>query len=82
MLELGEESLAEHSAITKLVEESGFEHTVLVGPDFTEVANSIFTCFKTSEEARDWLLSQKLENFTILVKGSRGIRMEKVLDAL
>ena len=82
MLELGEESLAEHSAITKLVEEKGFEHTILVGPDFMEVAHSIYPCFRTSEEARDWLLTHKFENYTILVKGSRGIKMEKVIDAL
>lgn len=82
MLELGDESLAEHSAITKLIEESGFEHILLVGPDFMQVAHSIFTCFETSEQARDWLLTQKIENFTILIKGSRGIKMEKVLEVL
>lgn len=82
MLELGNESLAEHSAIAKLVEECDFNPVVLVGPDFMQVAHSIFTCFNTSDEARDWLSEQKIENYTILVKGSRGIKMEKVLDAL
>jgi len=82
MLELGDESQAEHSAITKLVDESDFEKAILVGPDFTEVAHSIFTCFRTSEEARDWLKTQDITGYTILVKGSRGIRMEIVLEAL
>jgi len=82
MLELGDESLAEHSAIVKLIEESAFEQAILVGPDFIKVAYSIFTCFKTSEEARDWLSTQEIENFTILIKGSRGIKMEKVLEVL
>jgi len=82
MLELGDESLAEHSAIAKLVEESTFEQVILVGPDFMQVAETIFPCFNTSDEARDWLRIQNIENFTILVKGSRGIRMEKVLESL
>lgn len=82
MLELGDESLAEHSALTKLIEESDFENVILVGPDFTEVAHSIFTCFRTSDEARDWLKTHNISGFTILVKGSRGIKMEKVLEAL
>ena len=82
MLELGDESLPEHSALTKLIEESDFEQVILVGPDFTEVAHSIFTCFRTSDEARDWLKTQNISGFTILVKGSRGIKMEKVLEAL
>ncbi len=82
MLELGNESLPEHSALTKLIEESDFENVILVGPDFTEVAHSIFTCFGTSDEARDWLKTQNISGFTILVKGSRGIKMENVLDAI
>ena len=82
MLELGDESLSEHSALTKLIEESNFEKVILVGPDFTEAAHSIFTCFPTSEDARDWLKTQDIAGYTILVKGSRGIRMENVLEAL
>ena len=82
MLELGDESLSEHIALTKLIEESNFEKVILVGPDFTEVAHSIFTCFRTSEEARDWLKTQNISGFTILVKGSRGIKMETVLEEL
>lgn len=82
MLELGDESLSEHSALTKLIEESNFEKVILVGPDFTEAAHSIFTCFRTSEEARDWLKTQDVKGYTILVKGSRGIRMENVLESL
>ncbi len=82
MLELGDESLAEHLSILKLLEESGFESVILIGSDFMQVAGKRFTCFKTSEEAYNWLKSEKIKDFNILVKGSRGIKMEKVLDAL
>jgi UDP-N-acetylmuramoyl-tripeptide--D-alanyl-D-alanine ligase len=82
MLELGEESPAEHSAVVNFVEESGFESSIFVGPDFKDAVGNRFSCFTTPDEARDWLLAQNITDFTILVKGSRGIMMEKVLEAL
>lgn len=82
MLELGDESPAEHQAIVNLVEESGFEKVIFVGPEFKKAADQRFKCFAHSAEACQWLLEQKPEGYTILIKGSRGIKMEKVLDAL
>jgi UDP-N-acetylmuramoyl-tripeptide--D-alanyl-D-alanine ligase len=82
MLELGDESLTEHSAIVKLVEGSGFEKAIFVGPDFKQVAAHTNNCFNTVAEARDWLTAADIQDYTILIKGSRGIRMENVLEAL
>ncbi len=82
MLELGDESPAEHQAIVKLVNESGFKSAIFVGPDFSMAAADIFQCFSNSDEAFLWLMKQQIKDFTILVKGSRGIKMEKVLEAL
>lgn len=39
-------------------------------------------CFATSDEAAAWLASNPLEGFAVLVKGSRGTRMEKTLPQL
>jgi UDP-N-acetylmuramoyl-tripeptide--D-alanyl-D-alanine ligase len=82
MLELGDESPAEHQFIVNFIRGSGFDKVIFVGPDFTKAAASVFPCFSDSGEAREWLLKQEITGFTILVKGSRGIKMEKVLDAL
>ncbi len=82
MLELGDESPAEHQAIVKLVNESGFNRAIFVGPDFSVAAAGKFQCFDNSDEAFSWLMKQQIKDFTILVKGSRGIKMEKVLEAL
>jgi UDP-N-acetylmuramoyl-tripeptide--D-alanyl-D-alanine ligase len=82
MLELGEESPAEHLAILKLVEASGFNKCMFVGPDFMEAAANKYPCFPTSGDALNWLQEQKIAGYTILVKGSRGIKMENVLPAL
>lgn len=82
MLELGDESLAEHLSIVRMIEESDFESVILIGPDFMQVAGKRFTSFRTADEAYIWLKSENIQDFNILVKGSRGIKMEKVLDAL
>jgi UDP-N-acetylmuramoyl-tripeptide--D-alanyl-D-alanine ligase len=82
MLELGEESIEEHKAIVRLLKDCSFEKVVLVGPDFIAAAGNKFTTFTNSEAALVWLKDQHIINYSILVKGSRGIKMEKVLDAL
>jgi UDP-N-acetylmuramoyl-tripeptide--D-alanyl-D-alanine ligase len=82
MLELGEESTDEHKAIIRLLENCSFEKVVLVGPEFTMAAGNKYTSFTNSGDAFTWLKDQQITNYAILVKGSRGIKMEKVLDAL
>lgn len=80
MLELGEESLEEHKAIVNLLHKSGYKHVILVGPVFTEAAGNAFTCFQNSELAAVWLKENPVSGCTILIKGSRGIKMEKALE--
>jgi len=82
MLELGEESHAEHEAIVQLLIQSGIEQVVLVGPDFVKASKAEFPVFRDAETAREWLLEKGFKGYDILLKGSRGIKMEKVLDAL
>jgi UDP-N-acetylmuramoyl-tripeptide--D-alanyl-D-alanine ligase len=81
MLELGTESDNEHLHILSLVAELGFGQVYLVGPDFTRLnTRREFTCFHDSELARMWFMHHPLNNQTILVKGSRGIRLETIVD--
>lgn len=80
MRELGTDSAAEHSKIVARLE--GFE-AYLVGPEFTRAAAGIgIPCFPTSDALATWLQTHPLDGCTILIKGSRGIRMEKVLPTL
>ncbi len=81
MLELGTYSLDEHQSILNLIEKENFKNVILVGKDFKTV-NKNFLSFTTSDEARDWLKNNPILNSTILIKGSRGIKLEKIIDAI
>lgn len=83
MLELGEASEAEHINILQLVEQYAFQFVYLVGPVFCRVnTRRENLCFEDSELARLWLEHHRPEGHTILLKGSRGIRLEKVSEVL
>ena len=79
MMELGEESLQEHKTIVELIEQYKWGAVVLVGGDFKKVQHP-FIYFDTSSEAGKWLQEQHFDNTSLLVKGSRSMQMEKVLE--
>jgi UDP-N-acetylmuramoyl-tripeptide--D-alanyl-D-alanine ligase len=79
MMEMGEESLKEHTAIIELINQYKWKNVVLVGGDFGKISHSYIN-FKTSAEAREWLKAQHFKNSLLLVKGSRSMQMEKVLE--
>ena len=57
--------------------------TVFVGPQFREAAGEFpAQLFGSSEDAAEWLRSENPEGYTILVKGSRGMALEKVYPLL
>ncbi|MEN9381799.1 MAG: hypothetical protein RI940_680 [Bacteroidota bacterium] len=80
MKELGDTSLAEHQALIHLLEKNEWEKVILVGGDF-ENCNHNYLYFPSALEAKAWLAQQHFNNRTILIKGSRGIRMEQVLES-
>jgi UDP-N-acetylmuramoyl-tripeptide--D-alanyl-D-alanine ligase len=83
MLELGADSENEHLNILKLLAEKDFNGIFLVGPVFTRLCTkNEWICFQDSELACLWLEHHKIEGATILIKGSRGIRLEKIAGAL
>jgi len=79
MMEMGEDSLKEHQALIDLISKYEWKAVVLVGGDFNKV-NNPFTTFANSMEAGKWLKEKQFSNTTILVKGSRSMQMEKVLE--
>lgn len=79
MAELGHESLHEHKEIIELIKKYEWQEVVLVGGDFLKLP-SPFQVFAHSSEAASWLRDQKFSNTYLLIKGSRSMQMEKVLE--
>jgi UDP-N-acetylmuramoyl-tripeptide--D-alanyl-D-alanine ligase len=83
MLELGEASAEEHQKIADLVSGLDLENIFLVGKNFTGVQVAEKTKkFESVELLYDYLIKQPMENSLILIKGSRGICLEKILNLL
>jgi UDP-N-acetylmuramoyl-tripeptide--D-alanyl-D-alanine ligase len=79
MMELGTDSRKEHEAIISLIGQHTWNAVVLVGKNFNEIKNN-FINFENAEQAKGWLKDQKFKNAQLLVKGSRSMQMEKVLE--
>lgn len=83
MLELGEYSRKEHENIVEILKNCPFSQTILVGEEFSKInLPGNFKSFLKTEEAKQFLLSGKIENSQILIKGSRGIKLESVAEVL
>lgn len=82
MLELGAESEAEHAKVVEMIAEMAPEQVILVGSEFEKAASGRFHCFATSDQAAEYIAAHPLEGYTVLVKGSRGTRMEKLINVL
>ena len=85
MRELGEDSVAEHINVLRRLERLGLYKVCLVGEEFRKALDDTglnFSWFPSSDELAASLAEHPLEGCVILVKGSRGIRMEKVIPAL
>jgi len=83
MLELGDESLSEHRNILELIRELGFDNVFLIGAEFYEAnKNSGHKIFPKTEDAMQWFEANRLENATIFIKGSRGIKLEPLIKVL
>jgi UDP-N-acetylmuramoyl-tripeptide--D-alanyl-D-alanine ligase len=79
MAELGEESLFEHQEIIKLIDQFNWSDVVLVGGDFLKLKTRYLT-LDNSLKAKEWYTSKKFTNAYLLIKGSRSMQMERVLE--
>ncbi len=79
MMELGEQSLQEHQGIVDLLMKYEWKKIVLAGKDYKNLPTAILH-FTTTEETVAWYKSEQIQNSFILIKGSRGMAMEKILD--
>ncbi len=78
MLELGAESEKEHDELLRRAARMCFDTLVLVGPEFGKTAYVRYKArhFSTTAAAKTWFDRQNFDQANILIKGSRGIRLE------
>ncbi len=81
MKEMGEASAAEHGALVELVEQYSWEEVILVGEEFRDVKKG-HVWFRDSAAAAVYVRQNPPAGAAILIKGSRGSRMEVMLEAL
>ena len=81
MLELGEHAHDEHKAIFNLCRELNLqESTYLVGPEFCAACPEHPYRFETMESLLAWLDTHPIDTKYAFIKGSRGIKMERVQE--
>jgi UDP-N-acetylmuramoyl-tripeptide--D-alanyl-D-alanine ligase len=78
MKEMGTEEYNEHRELVELIARYPWHDVVLVGKEFKEVHGSN-KWFETSAQAAEYVKGHSPENCAILVKGSRGSKMEVML---
>lgn len=81
MFELGDSAEEEHQSISDLASKLGFKLVFLVGENFskTKTDHKSYTSF---EEFKNSIDLTTLPKSQILIKGSRGMAMERILDLL
>ena len=87
MLELGKESAEEHATVIRAVQNHSLAAVYFVGKEFAAASESVtyvenIHFFPTSDALAEHLATLNLTGATILIKGSRGTRMEKVIPVL
>jgi UDP-N-acetylmuramoyl-tripeptide--D-alanyl-D-alanine ligase len=81
MFELGEDAEKEHQFIASLCEQLHFNQIVLVGREFckTKTSDAVLK-FQTTAETQNWFIQQNFSDTVILLKGSRSMKMENIIE--
>ena len=83
MYELGENSHEMHQDIVETIEKMNFDQSYLLGDLFSKTKfSSKIKAFSTLEDLNNSVKLKEISNATILIKGSRGMQLEKILDFL
>jgi UDP-N-acetylmuramoyl-tripeptide--D-alanyl-D-alanine ligase len=81
MAELGMNSIDEHRQIVEVIGKYPWQDVLLVGGDFMKLDHP-YRKFTSPAEAGQWLRQGPANNAYLLIKGSRSMQMEKLLDYL
>ena len=84
MLELGKFAKIEHERILMQLSTNGIKQAILVGPLFYEHKTHFpnYHFFENGTEVELYLKNHIIQDVTVLIKGSRGIKLEKLVEYL
>lgn len=84
MLELGEYAEYEHRQILDQTLQANFSSAVFVGPLYGALQSEypMFHFFNGVDQAIDWIKNAPIKDATLLLKGSRGIQLERLIEHL
>lgn len=83
MLELGDVSEKEHNSIINILKEHSCEEAILVGEHFcNSTVEHNYKLFNKIDDLLNYLKDNPVKAYTILLKGSRGIKLEKCIELL
>ena len=82
MFELGEETNIEHQKIIHECHKSGVSNLLLVGEIFNAINKTNYASFENTKDLVEFLKTQKIEDAFILIKGSRGMKLEQLVNYL
>lgn len=84
MFELGSESLQEHQKIVRALSDKTSAEFYFIGNDFfkSRIEKPHLHFFENYEAVKEELSNKKFSNYTILIKGSRGMALERVLEMI
>ncbi len=81
MFELGRDALKEHQSIADMIKNLRFNDVFFVGENFFATKTS-YEKFKSFHDLKEHLNQNRLKKGALLIKGSRGMALERVLDIL
>jgi UDP-N-acetylmuramoyl-tripeptide--D-alanyl-D-alanine ligase len=81
MFELGEEALSEHKKIADFADNPSLSQVILIGKNFEQSAlDKKWVHFNSAKEAKPYFDSLPFSNSLLLIKGSRGMKLETLLE--
>lgn len=80
MFELGKSSKTEHQKIAELATSSNFKKVYLIGKAFSTTSIKNAFIYESFESFKSNVTFKSIKNSTILIKGSRGMALERILN--